>query len=117
MRYERKIPMLGCADEHLREILLGRWKIKLIYYISTGVARPGQLQKKIPQASRRVLDMQLNQLVKHEIIRKTFFDEPVPRAEYVLTEFGHSLLPVLMCMIAWGKDNSRKLKKLINNRP
>ncbi len=112
MTYQRKIPILECGHEYVREILYGRWKITLIYYIANGVSRPGELQRKIPQASRRVLDVQLNQLVKHEIISKTVYDESVAKVEYQLTAFGLSLLPVVMTVIDWGNKNFKQLKRV-----
>ncbi|MEI3802787.1 MULTISPECIES: winged helix-turn-helix transcriptional regulator [unclassified Chitinophaga] len=112
MTYQRKIPILDCGHEYIREILYGRWKIPLIYYIANGVSRPGELQRKIPHASRRVLDAQLTQLVKHEIISKTVFDETVRKVEYQLTEFGLTLMPVMMAMIKWGNNNIEQLKRV-----
>jgi len=108
MTYQRKIPILECGHEYVREILYGRWKITLIYYIANGVSRPGELQRKIPQASRRVLDVQLNQ----EIISKTVYDEAVAKVEYRLTAFGLSLLPVVMTVIEWGNKNFKQLKRV-----
>lgn len=118
MFYEKKIPTLDCGHEYIREVLYGRWKIPLLWLIANGITRPGELQRKIPQASRRVLDSQLAQLVKHEIITKTIFDETIPRVEYHLTDLGESLTPVIKVIKDWGNDNSKQLKRVISkNNP
>jgi DNA-binding HxlR family transcriptional regulator len=114
MAYERKIPVLNCSHEYLRVILYGRWKIPLVYYIAKGICRPGELQREIPQASRRVLDVQLAQLVKHEIICKKVFEDPVPKVEYYLTDLGSSLFPVMMNMVSWAKDNHERLERVMD---
>jgi DNA-binding HxlR family transcriptional regulator len=59
--YKRKIPIeLNCGLDLVKEVLYGKWKIHLVYFISQGIKRPGELQKKIPGATRRVLNVQLN---------------------------------------------------------
>ena len=66
--YKRKIPLeFNCGLDLVKEVLFGKWKIHLIYFIAQGVQRPGELQRKIPGATRRVLNVQLNQLESHGI--------------------------------------------------
>jgi len=48
--YDRKIPISqDCGLDLIREVLYGKWKIHLIYYISKGIKRPSGLQKEIPE--------------------------------------------------------------------
>jgi DNA-binding HxlR family transcriptional regulator len=112
--YERKIPIdQNCGLDLIREVLYGKWKIHLIYYISRGIQRPSELQREIPEATRRVLNMQLNQLEQHELVTKKIYPQLPPKVEYSLTPFGESLLPVVMLMGKWGDDNQERLKKVI----
>ncbi len=113
--YERKIPISqDCGLDLIREVLYGKWKIHLIYYISRGIKRPGGLQKEIPEATRRVLNMQLNQLEEHEIVTNKIYPQLPPKVEYSLTPFGESLLPVINIMGAWGDDNRETLQRVIS---
>jgi DNA-binding HxlR family transcriptional regulator len=57
--YERKIPILDCGHDYFRQVLHGRWKIAVLLRISDEILRPGELARSIPQATRRVLDVQL----------------------------------------------------------
>src|SRR6267378_6427836 len=83
--YKRKIPIeLNCGLDLVKEVLYGKWKIHLIYFISQGVKRPGELQRKIPGATRRVLNVQLNQLEDHELIFKKIYAELPPRVEILV---------------------------------
>jgi DNA-binding HxlR family transcriptional regulator len=112
--YKRKIPIaLDCGLDLVREILNGKWKIMLLYYISKGIKRPGALQRSIPEASRRVLNMQLNQLEEHELISKLVYAELPPKVEYSLTEFGKSLIPVIEAIGDWGDNNRDRLQQVI----
>lgn len=113
--YEKKIPIAeDCGLDLIKEVLYGKWKIHLLYYISQGHIRPNQLQKQIPEASRRVLNMQLNQLEDHELIAKKIYQQLPPKVEYSLTDFGQSLLPVIITMGNWGDDNKQRLQRVIN---
>ena len=45
--YKRKTPIeLNCGLDLVREVLNGKWKIHLLYFISEGAKRPGDLQRK-----------------------------------------------------------------------
>jgi len=112
--YEKKIPIdQNCGLDLIREVLYGKWKIHLIYYISRGIQRPSELQREIPEATRRVLNMQLNQLEQHELVTKKIYPQLPPKVEYSLTSFGESLLPVVMLMGQWGDDNREHLQQVI----
>ncbi|WP_229215893.1 winged helix-turn-helix transcriptional regulator [Dyadobacter frigoris] len=56
------------------------------------------MHKKIPEATRRVLNIQLRQLELHNIISKEVFPQLPLKVEYSLTEFGKTLLPVIETM-------------------
>ena len=114
--YKKKIPIeLNCGLDLVKEVLYGKWKIHLIYFISQGVKRPGELQRKIPGATRRVLNVQLNQLEEHELISKRVYAELPPRVEYSLTDFGRSVLPVITALGQWGEDHQEHLRRVIAN--
>ena len=112
--YQRKIPIeLNCGLDLVREVIYGKWKIHLIYFISQGIKRPGDLQRRIPGATRRVLTVQLNQLEQHGLIRKKIFAELPPRAEYALTGLGQSVLPIVTALGKWGDDHQEELRRVI----
>src|SRR5439155_13344634 len=94
--YKRKTPIeLNCGLDVIREVLYGKWKIHLLYFISEGAKRPGDLQRKIPRATRRVLNVQLNQLEKHGLISRKIYAQPPPRVDYKLTALRPPVMPVI----------------------
>jgi DNA-binding HxlR family transcriptional regulator len=111
--YEKKIPKdFSCGFSVLMEIIGGKWKPYLLFLIQNGVVRPSDLQRKIPTATRRVLNLQLKELEFHGIVGKKIYAELPLRVEYYLTDFGASLLPVVNAMDAWGggyKDEFRQI--------
>jgi DNA-binding HxlR family transcriptional regulator len=115
--YEKKIPItLNCGLDLIAAVLYGKWKIRLLFFISEGNIRPNELQKKIPDATRRVLNVQLKQLEEHELVTKTIYPQLPPKVEYSLTEFGKSLIPVIAMLGQWGDENQERLRTVIENQ-
>ena len=111
---ERKIPLnLNCGLDLVGEVLYGKWKIRLLWFIHQGHKRPSELQRKIPDASRRVLNMQLKELEDHELVSRIIYPVVPPKVEYNLTDFGKSLIPVILAIGEWGDANEKRLRALI----
>lgn len=111
---ERKIPLnLNCGLDLIGEVLYGKWKIRLLWFINEGHKRPSELQRKIPDASRRVLNVQLNELEAHDLIKKKIYPVVPPKVEYSLTPFGKTLIPVIAALGNWGESNEERLRSLI----
>ncbi|WP_090605808.1 winged helix-turn-helix transcriptional regulator [Parapedobacter koreensis] len=112
--YERKIPLnLNCGLDLIGEVLYGKWKIRLLWFINQGHLRPSELQRKIPDASRRVLNVQLKELEGHGLISKKIYPVVPPKVEYRLTEFGETLIPVISALGQWGDDHEEYLRSVI----
>ncbi len=115
--YERKtLPNLNCGLDLVGEVLYGKWKIRLLWFINEGFQRPSELQRKIPDASRRVLNIQLKELEDHELVSKVIYPVVPPKVEYSLTDFGKTLIPVIAAIGGWGDAHEERLRKLIVKR-
>ncbi|MBC7846907.1 MAG: winged helix-turn-helix transcriptional regulator [Flavobacterium sp.] len=115
--YERKIPLsLNCGLDLIGEVVYGKWKMRLLWFINEGNKRPSELQRKIPNASRRVLTIQLKELEEHVLISKIIFPQVPPKVEYSLTEFGQSLIPIIGVLGQWGDENENRLREVILRR-
>jgi DNA-binding HxlR family transcriptional regulator len=107
--YERKIPRkVECGITFIMEIIGGKWKPCLIYYIDQGAKRPSELQRQNPTATRRVLNQQLKELEEHGIVKRVVYAELPPKVEYSLTDMGRTLLPVIHVMYNWGEEQMEK---------
>ena len=115
--YEKKtLPNLNCGLDLIGEVLYGKWKIRLLWFINEGHKRPSELQRKIPDASRRVLNMQLKELEEHELVTRTIYPVMPPKVEYSLTNFGQSLIPVISAIGNWGDEHEDRLRQVILKR-
>ena len=112
--YEKKtIPSLNCGLDLVGEVLYGKWKIRILWFIHTGHLRPSELQRKIPDVTRRVLNVQLKELEDHELVTKKIFPVLPPKVEYSLTDFGKTLIPLISAIGLWGDENQDRLRKVI----
>ncbi|MCR5863211.1 helix-turn-helix transcriptional regulator [Flavobacterium sp. J372] len=115
--YERKtLPNLNCGLDLIGEVLYGKWKIRLLWFIDQGHKRPSELQRKIPDASRRVLNIQLKELEEHELVSKIIYPVVPLKVEYSLTDFGKTLIPVISAIGNWGDAHEERLRSLILKR-
>lgn len=110
------MPNLNCGLDLIGEVLYGKWKIRLLWFINEGFQRPSELQRKIPDASRRVLNIQLKELEDHELVSKVIYPVVPPKVEYSLTDFGKTLIPIIAAIGGWGDEHEERLRSVILKR-
>jgi DNA-binding HxlR family transcriptional regulator len=69
----------------------------------SGPCRFQELQQSLPGVSPNTLSARLKTLEEHAIIVRKFYEEHPPRAEYLLTEKGRTLGPILKALMDWGQ--------------
>lgn len=105
--YERKIPVdLGCPLRLTISLIGSKWKSCILDELRHKPLRPSELHRTFPEATPRVLDMQLKELADDGLVAKTVYPEQPPRSEYALTPLGRTLLPIIDSMIEWGNNNA-----------
>lgn len=115
--YEKKIQKdFDCGMSITLEIIGGKWKPCLIDSISKGIRRPSELHRSHPEASKRVLNLQLKELEDYGVISKIIYPVLPPKVEYFLTELGESLLPLTRHMEKWGSDYMPVFNELQRNK-
>jgi DNA-binding HxlR family transcriptional regulator len=102
MRHQRYDQHPGCPVEACAEIIGGKWKGPILFYLLEGKKRFGELRRLFPEVTQRTLTQQLRQLEKQGIVTRTVYPEAPPRVEYSMSELGQSLRPVIDMMKHWG---------------
>lgn len=93
----------GCDVEATLTVIGGRWKPVLVCHLLDKRLRYGELRRLIPNATGRMITLQLRELEADGVVARHVFAEVPPRVEYELTPFGRSLEPILVQMREWGK--------------
>ena len=102
----------GCAVEASLAVIGGRWKGVILHWLQDGTHRFGELRRRMPSCTPRMLTLNLRELEDDGLVRRTVYAEVPPRVEYDLTAFGRSLGPVLMGLKEWGERYKRRLAEL-----
>jgi len=92
----------GCDVEATLSVVGGRWKPILVCHLTSGRKRFGELRRLTPNATERMITLQLRELEADGVISRHVHAEVPPRVEYAITEFGRSLEPILVQMQEWG---------------
>ncbi len=93
----------GCDVEATLSVIGGRWKPILVCHLLGGRKRFGELRRLTPNATERMITLQLRELEADGVIDRHVFAEVPPRVEYEITEFGRSLERILVLMQDWGR--------------
>ena len=90
-----------CAIARTWAVIGERWTMMILREIFRGVTRYEDIQAKL-QLGRNILSARLQMLVDEQILeRKPYRQHPI-RHEYILTQKGEDLYPVLLAMLRWG---------------
>lgn len=102
-----------CKVETALEILVGKWKpIILFHLFSNGTMRFNELQKALPDISKKMLTSQLRELEYHDIVHREIYRQIPPKVEYSISEYGKGMVPVLQAMNDWGMAHVKHLEEL-----
>ena len=97
-----QIDETNCPVKATVEIIGGKWKPIILFYLKDGARRFGEMQRLIPHATKKMLTMQLRELENDGIVNRKVFEQVPPKVEYSLTRYGKTLAPILELMAKWG---------------
>jgi len=102
-----------CKFETALDILIGKWKpVILLRLLNHGTMRFSELQKSIPDITKKMLTQQLRELEYHDIVHREVYKEIPPRVEYSITDYGQRMTPLLQAMNDWGVNHIAHLQEL-----
>mgnify|MGYP000496049386 CR=1 FL=1 len=103
-----KEEMPACPVATTVALIGSKWKLLIIRNLLARPWRFNELKKDLEGISQKVLTDSLRSMEADGISTRTVYPEVPPRVEYVLTELGKSLKPILDSMRAWGEAYKAK---------
>src|SRR5688572_14599475 len=103
----------SCKFETVFEILVGKWKPVILFHLfSNDTMRFNELQKAIPDITKKMLTQQLRELEYHDIVHREVYQQVPPKVEYSITEYGKGMTAVLQVMSDCGTAHEKHLNEL-----
>jgi DNA-binding HxlR family transcriptional regulator len=83
-------------------LLGGAWTPNVIWQLSGGARRFGELLKDIPGVSPKMLSARLHELEAKRVLIRTVAPASPPAVQYALSPLGEELLPVIDSIVKVG---------------
>jgi DNA-binding HxlR family transcriptional regulator len=97
-----------CPIARTLDIVGERWTILILRdLVVQGPRKFQDLERSLAGISPNTLSARLKRLEDSGIVERRFYEQHPPRAEYVLTEKGQELRPVLKALLEWGKRHTK----------
>jgi DNA-binding HxlR family transcriptional regulator len=101
--YDQKCPVARALD-----IIGERWTILILRDLfREGPRKFADFEASLAGISATTLSARLKKLEEHDILARRFYAEHPPRAEYLLTDKGRTLGPILKLLLDWGTKHTR----------
>lgn len=101
-RNKSPAPPHGCPLTHCLSVIGGAWTPNVIWNLSGGPRRFGELKRDIPGISPRMLTLRLRELEEKGLVDRVVRDTRPPSVDYALTPLGRDLLPAIEAIAAVG---------------
>ena len=92
-----------CSISAALELIGEKWSLQILREAFLGLRRFDDILEMVGCA-RSILTTRLATLVDNDILKRVPYHEPGsrPRDEYVLTEKGHEIFPIVVALLQWG---------------
>ncbi|AXH13674.1 winged helix-turn-helix transcriptional regulator [Malaciobacter mytili] len=97
-----------CPVETALDVIDGKWKILILWYLRRDTKRFNELQKLMPKITQKMLSTKLKELEDDGIILRVVYPVVPPKVEYSLTSYGMSLKPILKQLYLWGEEHKKR---------
>jgi DNA-binding HxlR family transcriptional regulator len=100
------LDLIERVDQAL-DVLHGKWKVHLLFFMARGVRRHGRLLACLPGVSKKVMTDTLRALERDGLVARRIFAEVPVRVEYSLTPLGWTMTEPLIALSEWGDVHSK----------
>ncbi|MET8770843.1 helix-turn-helix domain-containing protein [Streptomyces sp. NPDC004658] len=92
-------------------VIDGKWKTSLLWLLESGPHRPGELRRRLPGLSEKVLTQALREMAEDGLVRREVHDVLPPKTVYSLTALGRDLAAAMAPLAEWGHRRLDRLRE------
>lgn len=93
-----------CPMVLVQQLLSGKRKILILWYLSSKVLRFNDIKRRLPDVTQKMLTQQLRSLEEDNLIYRKVYPVVPPKVEYGLTDLGERIIPILEMMHGFGAE-------------
>lgn len=93
-----------------------KWTPVVIYCLSGGTRRFGELNARIPDISKKMLTQVLRGLERDGLARRKVYPVVPPKTEYTLTPLGQRLHEPIAALCRWAVEHPEDLRSIESRR-
>ena len=109
--YDKNYP-----SRRLLDLIGDRCTPIVLYVLGLGTRRYGEMQRHLPDISKKMLTQTLRALEEGGLLRRTVYPEVPPRVEYALTPLGRNYLEPVTALCRWANEHANDLDAVQMNR-
>jgi len=94
----------ACSFELALDMFSRKWNAWVLYHLSTGTKRYGELKRLIQGITQKMLTQTLRELERYELIHREVYPVVPPKVEYSLTMHSQKILPILHLIQEFGDE-------------
>jgi DNA-binding HxlR family transcriptional regulator len=96
-------------SRRLLDLIGDKWTPIVLYVLGHGTRRYGEMQRHLPDISKKMLTQTLRALEKGGLLRRKVYAEVPPKVEYDLTALGRIYLEPVTALCRWATEHSSAL--------
>lgn len=100
----------NCPVRDVLDQISGKWTTLLMIVLAEAPHRFSDLQRAVPDISKRMLTQTLRDLERDGLITRHVFPTKPPSVEYRLAPLGQSMLAPLAALIGWAEASHASIQ-------
>ena len=101
MKFKRS----SCPITNSLDVLGDKWTLVVVRDLALGKRRYQEFMDSSEQIASNILADRLKQLERSHIVTRQAYQQNPTRYEYILTEKGEGLKPILRALVVWGQQH------------
>ncbi|MEM6464119.1 MAG: helix-turn-helix domain-containing protein [Pseudomonadota bacterium] len=103
-------------SRRLLDLIANRWTPIVLFCLASGTHHYGQMHRRIPGISKKMLSQVLRKLEADGIIHREVYRVVPPKTEYELTELGRKVYEPVRTLCDWAVENAEVFEQIERNR-
>lgn len=109
--FERDYPV-----RRLLVLVSDAWTPIIFHCLSDGKKRFSELQRQLPDISKKMLTQVLRRLEHDGLVHRTVYEVVPPKTEYSLTEYGEKIHEPIAMLCQWARSNQAVIDAIYEKR-